>query len=39
MKTKTTLKKPTLSTEDVMAFAERPSDALQGDKTAKVGKG
>ena len=39
MKTKTTLKKPTLSTEDVLAFAERPLEAAQGDKTAKVSKG
>ena len=38
MKTKTTLKKPTLSTEDVLAFAERPSGAPQGDKNTKVGK-
>ena len=38
MKQKTTLKKPTLSNQDVIAFAERPSDALQGDKTAKVSK-
>ncbi len=37
MKKKTTLKKPTLSTEDVLAFAERPSEAPQGDKTVKVG--
>ena len=39
MKKKTTLKKPTLSNKDVLAFAERPSDAPQGDKTTKVGKG
>ena len=37
MKQKTTLKKPTLSTKDVLAFAERPSEAPQGDKTVKVG--
>jgi len=37
MKPKTTLKKPTLSTEDVIAFAERPSEAPQGDKKAWVG--
>jgi len=39
MKTKTTLTKPTLSTKDVLAFAERPSEAPQGDKTAQVSKG
>ena len=39
MKKKTTLKKPTLSNKDVLAFAERPSDAPQGDKTTKAGKG
>ena len=38
MKKKTTLKKPTLSNKDVLAFAERPSDAPQGDKTTKAGK-
>jgi len=39
MKTKTTLKKPTLSTEDVLAFAERPSEAAQGDQIAKASIG
>jgi hypothetical protein len=39
MKKKTTLKKPTL--DDVVKFAERPSEARTGDKTsgARVGKG
>ena len=37
MKTKTTLKKPTLSTKDVLAFAERPSEAAQVDQIAQAG--
>jgi len=39
MKTKTTLTKPTLSTKDVIAFAERPSEAPGGDQTAQAGTG
>jgi hypothetical protein len=39
VKKKTTLKKPTLPTDTVLEFAERPSEARTGDKSGKQGLG
>jgi len=39
MKKKTTLKKPTLTTDAVVGFAEAPAKPVEGHKKAKVGKG
>ena len=39
MKKKTTLKKPTLTTDAVVGFAEAPAKPAEGHKKAKAGKG